>query len=689
MINEENTSLLEVNRYFNRDLSWLSFNKRLLMEAADRSVPLYERIKFLAIYSSNLDEFFRVRVASIQSLGEINKKKINKNLGFEPQELLQLIHKEVEKQQNEFGRIFREELIPALSDKGIVLYDEEPTSEIHKKFIATYFRSKVLAYLQPVLLNPEKKTPFLENRSLYFVVALTHSEMPNEIQYGLVNIPSNDLDRFLQLPELNGKQYFLFLDDVIRMNLKTIFPSYKVEACYSIKMNRDADLQIEDEYSGDLIEKIKTQLSKRNIGPASRFLYDETMPDELISFLTNVLSLEKEEVVPGGKYHNFYDFFSLPNPLKPALQEKSYPPLEHKEIEEFESFFEALDTKDLIFHFPYQSYDNVLRFFNESAIDPYVKEIKVTVYRIASESLIANALISAAKNGKKVTVFVEVKARFDEANNLRWAAQMEKADIEIFFSIPGLKVHAKIALVTRIKDGVKKRYAFYGTGNFNEKTASIYADHGLFTANDKMNIELKSVFRFLGKRNDKPELNQLLVAQVNLQERFLAAIENEIENSKNGKEAKILIKLNNLEDQVMIDKLYEASQAGVKIDLIIRGICCLRPGLPEISENIRVVRIVDMFLEHARAFVFYNNGKNDLYMGSSDWMRRNLYRRIEVCFPVYDENIKREIMHILHLQLEDDSKAVLINADLENIRLENKKGIRAQTDIYKWLNELG
>ncbi|MBT32688.1 MAG: polyphosphate kinase 1 [Thalassobius sp.] len=688
MRNEESTSVIDETSYFNRDLSWLSFNKRLLIEASDPRVPLYERVKFLAIYSSNLDEFFRVRVAAIQSLGAINKKKINKNLGFEPKELLQLIHQEVDKQQQEFGRIFREELMPALSDKGIILYDEVPTSEIHKKYITSFFRSKVLAYLQPVLFKPENKTPFLENRCLYFIVELCREDTPEEVQYGLVNIPSNDLDRFLQLPELNGKQYFIFLDDVIKMNLQTVFPGFKVKASYSVKINRDADLQIEDEYEGDLIEKISKHLSKRNIGPPSRFLYDSVMPESMLTFLTTSLNIENEEIVSGGKYHNFYDFFSLPNPLKPALQEKKYMPIEHQKFEEYDSFFDAMDKEDLIFHFPYQSYDNVLRFFNESAIDPYVEEIKVTVYRIASNSLIANALISAAKNGKKVSVFVEVKARFDEANNLRWAAEMEKAGVEIYFSIPGLKVHAKIALVTRIKDGVKKRYAFYGTGNFNEKTATIYADHGLFSADEEMNLELKSVFRFLGKRNDVPELKHLLVAQVNLQERFLEAIENEIEIAKSGNKAYILIKLNNLEDKVMIDKLYEASQAGVKIDLIIRGICCLRPGLPGISENIKVKRIVDMYLEHARAFLFYNNGNNDLYLGSSDWMRRNLYRRIEVCYPIYNEEIKKEILHILDLQLNDDAKAVILDADMENIRLDEKTGIRAQVDIYNWLKEI-
>jgi len=689
MENLAETPTVTEERFYNRDLSWLGFNKRLLLEAGNVTVPLYERIKFLAIFSSNLDEFFRVRVANIKSLSELNKKKINKNIGFEPKELLQKIHTEVDLQQREFGRIFREEILPDLADKKIILCRELPTSEIQKRFIADYFRTKVLAYLQPVILKKKEGAHFLENRHLYFVTELTREDSPEEISYGLVNIPSNELDRFLTLPSINENKYFLFIDDVIRMNLGTIFPSYEIKSCYSVKLNRDADLQIEDEYTGDLIDKIKKSLAKRNIGVASRFLYDSDMPQPMLDFLSDVLSLKEDELIAGGKYHNFYDFFGLPNPLKPALLEKPMPPIPHKKLDASASFFDALDEQDFMLHFPYQSYNNVLRFFNESAIDPFVTDIKVTVYRIASNSLIANALISAVKNGKKVTVFVEVKARFDEANNLRWAAAMEAAGVKIIYSIPGLKVHAKIALVTRVKDGEKKRYAFYGTGNFNEKTASIYADHGLFTANQDMNKELKSVFRFLNKRNDKPTLQHLLVAQVNLQEVLLEAIEEEIALALAGKDARITIKLNNLEDEVMINKLYEASQAGVKIDLLIRGICCLRPGVAGLSENIKAIRIVDVFLEHARAFVFHNEGKPKVYLGSADWMKRNLYRRIEVVYPVYDENLIAEILHILQLQLNDTTKAVLLNQDLENVRIESTENGRAQIDTYNWIKERG
>ncbi len=686
----ETLTALEEEKYYNRDLSWLGFNKRLLMEAANAKVPLYERIKFLAIFSSNLDEFFRVRVASIKSLSALNKKKINKNIGFEPAALLEEIHQEVDAQQQEFGRIFRDEILPALAEKNIVLYRELPTSEIHKRFVANYFRTRVLAYLQPVILKDDGKSHFLENRNLYFVTELKRPDTDKEVYYGLVNIPSNELSRFLSLPSLgDANEYYLFIDDAIRLNMHTVFPGYEVRSCYSVKLNRDADLQIEDEYAGDLIDKIKRHLSKRHIGAPSRFLYDEAMPQSMLLFLKKTLDLKDEEMISGGKYHNFYDFFALPNPLKPALQEAPMPPIAHRALDDSDSFFDALDEQDFMLHFPYQSYNNVLRFFNEAAIDPFVTEIKVTVYRIASNSLIANALISAVKNGKKVTVFVEVKARFDEANNLRWAAAMQEAGVKIIYSIPGVKEHAKIALITRIKDGEKNRYAFYGTGNFNEKTASIYADHGLFTANQAMNKELKSVFKFLGKRDEKPNLQHLLVAQINLQEVLLQAIDQEIEKAKAGKKAYIIIKLNNLEDEVMIDKLYEASQAGVNIDLIIRGICCLRPGIKGLSENIRAIRIVDVFLEHARVFVFHNEGNPKVYLGSADWMKRNLYRRVEVVYPVYDRALKAEMLHILQLQLQDSTKAVVLNENLENLRIDNQEEGRAQLDIYNWLKEKG
>lgn len=676
--------------YFDRDLSWLSFNYRVLQEAGDKHVPLYERIKFLAIYSSNLDEFFRVRVAGLRSLIEIDKKKINKQLGLKPKKLLKTILEQVNKELNEFGRIKREEIIPELKNNNIVLYRGEPVREEHKGEMKHYLMSKILSYLQPVLMSDDvEQKEFLENRALYFAIALdkTNEEGVEEDVYAYLNIPTDHLPRFSSLSKLGDTYYYIAVDDIIRENLNYLFPGYTIKGCYSIKLNRDAELNIDDEYSGDLVDKISKQIKKRDLGLPTRFLYDSAIPKPFLKFLQDKLGLNKVDMVAGGRYHNMNDLFGLGNPLRPNLENEDLPVIHKKGLDQHVSIFDAISEKEYMLHFPYQSYDYVLQFFNHAAIDPNVEEIKATFYRVASNSFIINALISAAKNGKKVTVFVEIKARFDEANNLKWAAKMEEAGVKIIYSIPGLKVHAKVALVyRREKSGEQVGYAFFGTGNFNEKTASIYADHGLLTADKTMTDELNEVFVYLDERKEIKPFNHILVSQFNLQPQFLAMIDREIEHVRNGKKAHITIKVNNLEDEVMINKLYEASEAGVKIDMLVRSICRIVPGVKGMSENIRVIRIVDRYLEHARVFVFHNDGSDDLYMGSADWMRRNLYRRIEVVFPIYNPALKAEIQKMIELQLNDNTKACLLNEELENVRVKrDSASIRAQTDFYKWL----
>ena len=678
-------------RYYDRDLSWLTFNYRVLLEARDKKVPLYERIKFLGIYSSNLDEFFRVRVASLQGLKKLDKKNRKEYLDFKPKQLLNRIHEVVDRQQNEFGEIFRDEILPELRSHGIILYNNEKNLlPSHQSFITRYFRSQVLSYLQPVFLKIDSSNHFLDNRKIYFAVRLRKQKNgeADEVRYAHVNIPSDNLPRFLELPVVEDKHYYIFLDDIILFNLKLIFPGYEIIDAYSIKLNRDADLQIEDEYEGDLVEKIKRSLSQRQKGPPARFLYDMNMPEEFLLNLKSIFQLREKDLVPGGRYHNLFDLMDLPNPLKPALQAPPTPPLPDVELERFESMFQAIDEKDRIVHFPYQSYEYVLRFFNEASVDPYVKEIKITLYRIAGESFIANSLISAARNGKKVTVFVEVKARFDEANNLKWASEMEAAGIQIIYSIPGLKVHAKVALVIRqSQTGEVKKYAYLGTGNFNETTARIYADHGLFTCHPHLSEELDSVFEYLSVQKKITKLEHLLVAKHNLQESFMALIDREIQNAKAGKKAHIIIKLNNIQEKVMIDKLYEASEAGVQIQLIIRAICCVIPRKQGLSENIELLRIVDGFLEHARVFIFHNDGNEEMYIGSADWMKRNLYRRIEVCYPIYDQDVKSEIRKIIQFQLDDNTKATRLDQELNHLNLSNQddKKVRAQEATYNWL----
>lgn len=678
------------SHYIDRDVSWLSFNRRVLEEAQDSSLPLYERIKFLAIYSSNLDEFYRVRVASLRSLQKLNKKKFTKKFQVNPDILLPEIKDIVERQQEIFGITLRENILPDLFENGIKLvYHKTQIPESIRQELDSYFRSRILSYLQPVILKPGKKA-FLTNTALYLLLKI-HLPESDDFQYAYVNIPSPPLSRFYASKN-EGINYFIFIDDIIRLNLDYLFPGFEVSEAFSIKLNRDADLQIDDEYSGDLVEKLKSNLEKRNIGIPSRFLYDLSMPIDMLAAIIEATGIEDEEAVAGGRYHNLNDLFGLPNPRKPDLEIIKWPSLVKQKLENSHSLFKIMEEKDQLFNFPYHSYDYVLRFFNEAAIDPKVREIKVTFYRVASDSFIVNALISAARNGKKVKAFVEIKARFDEENNLRWAERMKQAGIKITFSMPGLKVHAKAALVSRDnEDGEPKLFAFFGTGNFNEKTAGIYADHGLLTCNKDMTLELDMVFKYLYKRSPVEKLDTLLVSQFNIVDKLEMLIDREIQHARDGKKARIHIKVNNLEDTRIIDKLYEASIAGVKIKLIVRGICRLIPGEFPYSANISIIRLVDRYLEHARIFAFYNDGENDLYMGSADLMRRNLYHRIEVVFPVLDPDVKAQISALLAFQLNDNMKSRKVDADGNNnvILLKNgTKRIRAQENYYQWLANL-
>ncbi|MDP5170162.1 MAG: polyphosphate kinase 1, partial [Bacteroidia bacterium] len=630
------------SKYFDRDLSWLSFNFRVLMEATDRSLPLYERIKFLAIYSSNLDEFFRVRITSVRSLLGVKKRK-RTDLEFSPEELYDAVFKEINRQQEVFGRIFQSQILPELQDNNVHLLQGVPTHPEHVAFIEQFFEDEVSPYMHPELLRRKRIRHFLRDNVLYLAIKL-HSRSENsrrlfeesgdieeKTRRAIILVPTQYLPRFIELPNIGNQRFIMFLDDVIRHNLPSIFIGYDVKASYTIKLNRNADLQIEDEFTGDLVEKIRKSLSRRQTGNPARFLYDHKMPEDMIRYMADAFSLTRGDLVAGGRYHNFHDFFSFPNPLYPKLERISTPPLRKKELDNFTTMAEAMSMQNWLLHFPYHSYDYVLRFLNGAATDPHVKSIRTTQYRVASNSAIVNSLIRAAQNGKDVTVFVELKARFDEQVNLKSAQEMEDAGVNIIYSLPGLKVHAKVALVEREEEGELVGYAFMSTGNFNEKTARIYADHGYFTKDETYIEDLKELFRHLADQSYEPQpFQRLLVAQFNLRKEFYRLIDREIYHVRTGGKGEIVIKLNNLEDRGMIDKLYEASQAGVNIHLLLRGICCLKPGLPGISERIVVTRIVDQFLEHARVFLFYNNGEEALYMGSADWMIRNLERRIEV-----------------------------------------------------------
>ncbi len=669
------------NNYFDRDLSWLSFNDRVLQEAGDSSVPLYERIKFLAIYASNLDEFFRVRVALINRLQEINKEKLNKKTELSsPQKRLNEIYDITNKQQDQFGKIIRESILPELQKNNVVLYYNMDYLEAHLAAVKEYFYTAVLSFIQPIIIKRNELKPlFLENKELYIVCDL---EKNGEEYIGIINVPNEHLGRFVKLPAIDNRYYYTFIDDVIKQFSNVIFSNFEVKSKCSIKLNRDAELFLDEDFSENIVKKIAKSLNNREIGNPARFLFDPSISSSTLGYLQEALSLREGDSISGGAYHNLFDLFELPNPIGKKLENEVFPALPHRQLVHSDSIFDAIDKKDLFLSFPYQKYNYILRFFNEAAIDPSVQSIKATLYRVAKDSHITNALISAARNGKRVSVLVEAKARFDEENNLKWAKKMEDAGVTVVFSSSEIKVHSKVALIERkLDNGKMKKYGFFGTGNFNEKTANIYTDFALLSSHDKLTNELNDTLDFILGVKEEVNLDMLLVSQINLPQQFLKFLDNEIDNANAGKEASIILKLNNLQDKKMIRRLYKAADAGVKIELIIRGICCLIP-----RKNIRVVRIIDRFLEHARVYIFHNSGEEKILIGSADWMERNLYRRIEVVFPILDNEIITAIKENIQLQLNDNVKAVDINAQIENVKVVNKEvPIRSQYAYYKSL----
>lgn len=664
----------------NREISWLSFNARVLQEAADSTVPLLERLAFLAIFSSNLDEFFRVRVASLRSLVRL-KKKSKKKLDFNPAKLVRQINQIVTEQQERFGEIWRS-LIPALESQGIFLIDDKSLDASQEAFLQTYFEEEIESHLKPVSLQSIKEDYFVKNRTVYLATEIWTDDTDAPV-HKLMEVPSPPLPRFVALPSQGRRHFVMFIEDVIRYNINKVYPGQETGDSYTIKLSRDADLYLEDEFSGDLVQMIKKSLGKRETGLPTRCLYDLSMPFALAALVKEKLSLNNPDMVLGGRYHNLHDLFGFPRFNKKHLAYPPFEPLAHPVLSKADSIFKAIAKKDQLLHFPFQSYDPVIRFFEEAAADEQVVQIWASLYRVASDSAITKALIEAKKKGKKVTVFVEVKARFDEATNLFWAGQMEKAGIKVLYSMPGLKVHAKIAMIVRKEADKTVRYCYLGTGNFNEKTAKIYVDEAVLTADERLTLEVEKVFKFLNGKLAKPKFEHLLVAPFEMRSAFYALIDREIEEAKAGRKAEMTLKMNSLEDDKIIKRLYKASQAGVKIRIIVRGICRLIPGVEGQSENIVVTSIVDRFLEHARVYLFHNAGKPCMYLSSADWMKRNLSRRIEVAFPIYDRTLFHEMKRMLGLQLRDNIKARVIDKDQTNPYVKSRrKPVRAQYAAY-------
>ena len=683
--------------YIERDVSWLSFNHRVLQEAKDPTVPLLERIKFLAIYSSNLDEFFRIRIANHRNLIRVGKKT-QKELHYLPRETLLELLLIVKSQQEEFTKIFEDQIQPELKAIGIRILRWYETSEVQNEFIDSYFQENMLPFVQPVLLVKDKIRPFLNNAALYLIIQMISKEkgekwFKKDIQYAIVKIPSDHLPRFIELPpEGKYKHDIILIDDVVRHHISWLFPGYNLLDSHSIKLTRDAELYIDDEYSGDLIEKIKNSLNKRNVGPASRLVYDRDMDPSILVFLKEMFKLNSYDTMPEGRYHNNSDFFKFPDFGMTHYLNPPLPPLEHPRLaDRSKKIFEIISDKDQLVMYPFQSYDPVVRYFEEAAEDPDVTHIKIIQYRVARKSKIMNALMRAVELGKHVSAFIEVKARFDEEANLRWGEKLEAAGINVQYSFPGLKVHAKVGLVRRIQSDGPKIYTYFSTGNFHEDTAKVYSDFGLFTADTRLTSEAARLFAYLETvKKSKDSFEHLLVGQFNLRPELERLIANEVAAAKAGNKAEILLKLNSLQDQKMIKLLYNASQAGVEVKLIIRGICCIVPGVKKVSENITAISIVDRFLEHARVFSFYNGGDQKLYLSSADWMVRNLSHRIETTVPVYDEDLKKMIYDVLQIQLNDNVKARYLGEEKHNTYKStgSDMAIRSQIETYYYFRRL-
>lgn len=671
-------SSLYNTKYFHRDLSWLRFNHRVLQEAADTRNPLYERIKFLAIFSSNLDEFFKVRVSDIRQIKDV-EKSLRKRLIRKPNKVLKEIKAQVDLQQTEFGRVFKEDLIPDLAKHNIYLIDNKKFSPTQKLAAKNYFDEVISPLLKvQVFKTSAKDAVFVKNEALY----LTTIQDKDWFQF--VEIPA-EIPRFFTFPKQNGKHYITFIDDIIRYNLRQTPKGETKLEYYSIKISRDAELYIEDEFSGDLKDKIEASLSNRETGQATRVLIDQNTPKSLQEIIKTALDINKTDIVAGGTYHNFKDFFGFPNPTEINLSNEKLTPLPHKMLSSHKNMFDAIDAGDQLIHYPYQTFEPVIRLLEEAAVDKYVKKIRITIYRAASKSRLNDAIALAAENGKEVTVFIEVKARFDERNNLKWGKIFEEKGATVIYSYPDIKVHSKILLISREIDGVQKRYGYIATGNFNEKTAALYTDFGLMTSHKKITKELHKVFLVLDRTIIIPKTSRLLVSPFTTRVKFTELVNNEIALAQAGEEAYIILKMNSLEDKDMIKLLYRASEAGVKIRLLIRGICSLVPGIKGQSENIYITSIIDRYLEHGRIYIFGNQGDEQVYIGSADWMTRNLNHRIEVVTPILDISLKRRLRNLINIQIADNVKARVIDEKQKNNYVTNNNPrVQSQLATYEF-----
>ncbi|MEI6893968.1 MAG: polyphosphate kinase 1 [Colwellia sp.] len=686
--------------FFNKELSWLAFNERVLQEAKDPKVPVIERVHFLGIYSSNLDEFFRVRVGKVRRTALVEAARAqNAHTDYMPAtSLLSDIMKKVRKLTEDF-KDTATEVFAELKEQGIeLLFNDEKSTKYEelltpdqKDWLKAFFAHKIIRHITPIIINSKTQlSSCLEDDGIYFLVALS---IDDKKQFLLIEVPREKVNRFIIMPDhlQKGLKRVLMLDDIVHYFLEDIFKGvfeYQAIEAYSIKLTRNAELDVTDELDESLIEKMSKGLRQRLKAEPARLGYDQNMPEYMVKFLYKQLKIkELDNLVAGVRFRHFKDFISFPNLGDSSLEKKEFEALESAVYTLSHSIFDAISKQDMLVYYPYYKFRHITEFVRQASYSPSVKEIKINIYRVAKDSEIIHSLIEAVKNGKQVTVVVELRARFDEEANMAWATRMKDAGIKVEFGIPSLKVHAKLCLITRQEEDKLVRYAHIGTGNFHEKNARIYTDYSLFTTHKEICQEVENVFSFIAHSYKRFRFNHLIVSPLTSRRKLYQLIDNEIDQVTHDNKAEITLKLNNLVDKGLINRLYSASNAGVKIKVVLRGMCSLIPGVPGLSENIKIISIIDQFLEHPRVMVFHNRGEKLVYISSFDWMERNIDQRVEVACPIYDVKLKQRIIHMIDLHFKDNCKARLINKE-QNNRYQTKgkiTRIRSQMEVYDYL----
>ncbi|KGK20021.1 polyphosphate kinase 1 [Vibrio navarrensis] len=676
--------------YIEKELSWLSFNERVLQEAADKTVPLIERIRFLGIFSNNLDEFYKVRFSDVKRRILINREQGGNDIS---KHLLSKMQTKALKLNERFDELYNE-LIREMARRRIFLVNEGQLDEAQQKWITKYFQKEVLPHITPVMLTDEIDVlQFLKDEYAYIAVEL---KTDSTSKYALLEIPTDHLPRFVMVPEQKGKRKktIILLDNIIRYCLNDIFRGffeYDELNGYAMKLTRDAEYDLRHEVEYSLLEQMSEGLSQRLTALPIRFVYEREMPEEMLKYLCFKLKISHyDSLIPGGRYHNFKDFIGFPNVGRDYLENKPLPPMSCADFEGHANAFDAIRAQDILLHYPYHSFEHITELVRQASFDPKVVSIKINIYRVAKNSRLMNSLVDAVHNGKRVVVVVELQARFDEEANIEWSRVLTDAGVHVIFGVPGMKIHAKLLLITRREDDQFVRYAHIGTGNFHERTARIYTDLSLLTADQELAAEVRSVFGYIENPFRPVKFNHLIVSPRNSRTQIYRLLDGEIANAKAGKKAEITLKVNNLVDKGLISKLYGANNAGVKIRMIVRGMCSLVPGVEGVSENIEIISIIDRFLEHPRVLVVHNDGNPLVYISSADWMERNIDNRIEVMAPVRDPRIKQRIIDILNIQFIDTVKARRIDKEMSNSYVDrgNRKKIRSQIAIYDYLKNV-